>query len=39
MGLINTIQTDPQAGLILLIALIFSLSFHEFAHALSLIHI
>ena len=33
MGLINTIQTDPQAGLILLIALIFSLSFHEFAHA------
>jgi len=33
MGLINTLQTDPQAGIILIIALVFSLSFHEFAHA------
>ena len=33
MGLLNTLQTDPQAGLILIIALVFSLSFHEFAHA------
>ena len=33
MGLINTLQTDPQAGLILILALVFSLSFHEFAHA------
>ena len=33
MGLISILQTDPQAGMILIIALIFSLSFHEFAHA------
>ena len=33
MGLLNTLQTDPQAGIILIIALVFSLSFHEFAHA------
>jgi len=33
MGLINTLQTDPQAGIILIIALVFSLSFHEFSHA------
>ena len=33
MGLINTLQTDPQAGMILIIALVFSLSFHEFSHA------
>ena len=33
MGLINTLQSDPQAGLILILALVFSLSFHEFSHA------
>ena len=33
MGLLNILQTDPQAGIILIIALVFSLSFHEFAHA------
>ena len=33
MSLLNTLQTDPQAGIILIIALVFSLSFHEFAHA------
>ena len=33
MSLINTLQTDPQTGLILILALIFSLSFHEFSHA------
>ena len=33
MGLINTLAENPQAGLILILALIFSLSFHEFAHA------
>jgi len=33
MGLINTLQSDPQTGLILILALVFSLSFHEFAHA------
>ena len=33
MGLINTLQSDPQAGMILIITLIFSLSFHEFSHA------
>ena len=33
MGLINTLAENPQAGLILILALVFSLSFHEFAHA------
>ena len=33
MGLINTLQADPQTGLILILALVFSLSFHEFSHA------
>ena len=33
MGLINTLAENPEAGLILILALVFSLSFHEFAHA------
>ena len=33
MGLIDVLQTDFQIGVILIVTLVFSLSFHEFAHA------
>ena len=31
--ILGLLQNDPQIGLILIVTLIFSLSFHEFAHA------
>ena len=31
--ILGLLQNDPQIGVILILTLIFSLSFHEFAHA------
>ena len=33
MGLLGILQDTPEVGIILIIALVFSLSFHEFSHA------
>ena len=33
--ILGLLQTNPQIGLVLILTLVFSLSFHEFAHAYS----